>query len=190
MNRTPISILAIAIAFTAIFIAGCCGTTSSTTSYATPATTPNGVSSTGTAGTSAPVATSTTVSNTGQFASATTLYVWTYGKNWDADAENDGLEVQAFLKDAKDEIVTWRGVTVPVEVEIWTKKMDENYKTQKDKLVYKGSGTLDDWDGAIRVPYDQMTVPSGELFGLTYVTMHTPDGKTYEGVWDATSFNP
>lgn len=93
------------------------------------------------------------------------------------------------MKDAKDETVEWSGVILPVDVEIWTTKMDSNFKEQKDRLVFRGGGTIDNWQDknfllgeGIRVPFQQMNVPSGEIFGWTYVTIHPPGGKTYEGV--------
>ncbi len=74
--------------------------------------------------------------------------------------------------------------------------MDSNFKEQKDRLVFRGGGTIDNWQDknfllgeGIRVPFQQMNVPSGEIFGWTYVTIHPPGGKTYEGVEKFTSLS-
>lgn len=110
-------------------------------------------------------------------------------KNWDADAEYDGLVVYPKLKNVKDEIVTWRDATLTVDIEIWTTKMDDKWNDQKDQLVYQGTGTIDNWKdgsfldgGGIQVPFEQIKVPSDKTMGWTYAKIHTPDGKTYEGV--------
>jgi hypothetical protein len=123
--------------------------------------------------------------------------VMTMKKNWDADAEDDGIVVFPSLKDAAGETVKWSGATLPVDIEIWTTEMDANYKDQKDQLVYKGSGTIDSWEDGnfllgqgIRVPFEQMKVPSGETMGWVYAKVHTPDGKIYEGVEKLASITP
>ena len=70
--------------------------------------------------------------------------------------------------------------TVLVDFEIWTEKHYDGtgpyVAFQKDRLVYNGTGTMHRWDDEIRVPFDQMTVPSGEEYGLTYATVHTQTG--------------
>lgn len=117
--------------------------------------------------------------------------------NWDADAEDDGITVHPDLLDQYDETVKYSDVSIPVDIQIWTTKFDSNYKQQKDKLIYQGSGTITTWKdgnmfmkGGIKVPFSSMNVPSGEMFGWTYVTIHTPDGKSYEAVDEYTALTP
>ncbi|WP_346434785.1 hypothetical protein [uncultured Methanoculleus sp.] len=106
--------------------------------------------------------------------------VSTIRDNWDADAEDDGITVHPDLLDQYDETVKYSDVSIPVDIQIWTTKFDSNYKEQKDKLIYQGSGTITTWKdgnmfmkGGIKVPFSSMNVPSGEMFGWTYVTIHT-----------------
>jgi len=170
----------------AILAAGCCGSSSSS-SYATSAPTAS----------SNVVAQTTAASGSGnsaQFASAVSASVMTMKKNWDSDADDDGIVVFPDIKDAAGETVKCSGATLPVSVEVWTTKMDSNFKEQKDQLVFQGSGTIDSWEDGnfllgqgIRIPFDQMNVPAGETFGWTYAKIQTPDGKTYEGVEKFTS---
>lgn len=117
--------------------------------------------------------------------------------NWDSDAEDDGIVIFPNLKDASDETVKWDGAILPVDVEIWTTDIDSNFKEQKDQLVYQGSGTIDSWEdgnfilgGGIRVPFEQIQLPSDKTYGWVYAKVHTPDGKTFEGVEKYASLTP
>ncbi|WP_067047922.1 hypothetical protein [Methanofollis ethanolicus] len=121
----------------------------------------------------------------------------TIKENWDADAEDDGVTVHPDLLDQYDETVKYSDASIPVDIQIWTTKFDNNFKEQKDKLVYKGSGTITTWKdgnmfmkGGIKVPFSSMNVPSDEAYGWTYATIHTPDGKTYEAVDKFTALTP
>lgn len=127
-------------------------------------------------------------------ATATHASVMSLTRNWDADAEDDGLVFFVTLKDANDQTVEWDGVSLPVDLEIWTTKWDSNYREQKDQLVYRGAGTMDSWEDGnfilgkgIRVPVEDMNIPSGKGIGLSFLKIHTPDGKTFEAKDDITS---
>ena len=135
--------------------------------------------------------------NTADFTSVAMASVTTMKKSWDADAEDDGLVVYPDLKDDKSETVKWSGTTLTVDIEIWSTKTDANYNKQKDQLLYKGTGTIDSWEDGnfilgqgIRVPFEQIKVPSGQTTGWVYAKIHTPDGKTYEGVEKYASLTP
>lgn len=125
-------------------------------------------------------------------ATATHAYVDATSKNWDADAEKDGVIVYPELKDANDETVKFEGVELDVDIEIWTTELDEDWKEVKDRKVYSGSGTIDSWkdgnfmfDGGIRIPFEDIkTVASDDEYGLLLIKIHTPDGKVYEAKQD------
>jgi len=56
------------------------------------------------------------------FSSVAMAHVITIHKNWDADAEDDGVAIFPSLLDTNEKTVEFYGVTLPVDIEIWTKK--------------------------------------------------------------------
>ena len=125
-------------------------------------------------------------------ATATHAYVDAMTKNWDADAEDDGIIIYPELRDSNDEVVEFEGVELDVDIEIWTTKMDDNFKEVKDRKVYSGTGIIDSWkdgnfmfNGGIKVPFEDIkTVASDGDYGLLLIKIHTPDGKIYEAKQD------
>jgi|GEM_PF-2031193 len=115
--------------------------------------------------------------------------VWTFTKNWDEDAENDGLAVYISLKDENDDTVKFKGVSLPVEIEIYTK---EYFKSAKGRLVYKGTATLTSWkygnpflSAGIRIPFEDIkTTEVDPEWGIIYVKVHLPDGRIIEAKED------
>jgi hypothetical protein len=194
------SLLLVCIAICCICVSGC--TTAHTDHQASPNELTSPTQQANTQQTSTPYPTPektvekpTAVVN--DFSQVTHASVDTITDNWDADAEDDGITVHPDLLDRYDETVKYSDASIPVDIQIWTTKLDNNFKEQKDKLVYKGSGTITTWKdgnmfmkGGIKVPFSSMNVPSDEMFGWTYVTIHTPDGKTYEAVDEFTSLTP
>lgn len=117
--------------------------------------------------------------------------VMTVNKNWDADAENDGIVIFPDLKDSSGETVKFENVKIPVQIEIYTTKT-EDYKDVKDRLVYSGNAYIDSWkdgnmffNGGIKVPYEEIkTIESDKEFGIIYVKMTLPDGRIIEAKSD------
>jgi len=131
------------------------------------------------------------------FSQVTHAEVSTIHGHWSSGAEYDGISVHPSLRDVKGQDITWSGVNLPVEIEIYTTKFDTSYKEVKDKLVYKGTGTISNWQdgnmfmgGGIQVPFSSMNVPAGETYGWTYVTIHMPNGKTFSAKEQFTSLTP
>ncbi|MDK2974444.1 MAG: hypothetical protein PWP08_815 [Methanofollis sp.] len=194
-NMRLYSLLLVCIAICCICVSGC------TTAHTNHQASPNELTSS-TQQTSTPYATSeqtvqTSTEAANDFSQVTHASVSTMRENWDADAEDDGITVHPNLLDQYDETVKYSDASIPIDIQIWTTKFDDNFKEQKDKLVYKGSGTITTWKdgnmfmkGGIKVPFSSMNVPSDEMFGWTYVTIHTPDGKTYEAVDKFTALTP
>lgn len=163
----------------------------------TPTPTPTSTSPTATPPSrlTAPKTTFTVI--TGEFSKVTHASVSTIRKNWDNDAEYDGITVHPSLKDASDETVKWSGMRLNVDIEIWSTKFDNNFKEVKDQLVYKGSGTISSWEdgnmfmgGGIQVPFSSMRVPAGESFGWTYATVHVPGEQTFSDIDRITALTP
>lgn len=110
------------------------------------------------------------------------------GRNWDADVEDDGVIIYPGLKDANDNTVKFEGVELKVDIEIWTTKMDDNFKEVKDRSIYSGTGTIDSWkdgnfmfDGGIKVSFDDIkAIESDSNYGALFVKIHTPDGRVFE----------
>jgi PKD repeat protein len=122
------------------------------------------------------------------FSQATHAEVTTLKAHWSSGAEYDGITVNPSLMDAKNQEIKWSGVALPVDIEIYTTKYDTKHNEVKNQLVYKGNGTILNWregakwaEGGIQIPFASMKVPPNEKYGWLYVTIHTPDGKTYSG---------
>lgn len=131
--------------------------------------------------------------NTAAFASVVKARVQAIPRGWDSEAGNDGIVVYPELLDANDRAVQWSGPPLTVDIEIWAIRLDSNFEEHKGQLIYRGTGTIKNWkdgnfllEGAIRVPYKQMSIPSDASYGRTYARVHTPDGKIYEGVCEVT----
>ena len=117
--------------------------------------------------------------------------VMVFTKNWDADAEDDGLAVYVTLKDANDETVKFKGVSLPVDIEIYTEEY-KDFKPVKGRLVYKGTATITSWkdgnfllSGGIRIPFEDIKVTKADPeWGIIYVKVHLPDGRVIEAKED------
>lgn len=122
---------------------------------------------------------------------ATHASVMTTTDNWDADAEDDGLIIYPSLDDDEGEVVKFEGIELDVDIEVWTTKF-EDFKTVKDRKAYSGTGTINSWkdgnfmfSGGIKVPFEDITtVASDSEFGMVFVEIHLPDGRTLEAKED------
>ncbi|MBC7343080.1 MAG: hypothetical protein H5U02_11690 [Clostridia bacterium] len=159
-----------------LLLAGGCGSDSGSTASPAPGSSPGDGKS-----------------EEGLLSKATHATVMTVPANWESDAEEDGIIVYPDLKDANDQTVQYEGVQMKVDIEIWTTKMGDDFKTKKDRQVYAGSGTIDSWkDGnfmftgsGIKVPFSDMKVrTSDDPFGLILVRVHLPNGKVLEAQED------
>ncbi|MBN1786671.1 MAG: hypothetical protein JW825_06785 [Candidatus Methanofastidiosa archaeon] len=117
-----------------------------------------------------------------QFDTVTHATVMALAKNWDADAEHDGIIVYPDLKDAENKSVRWSDTELTVDIKLYTTRLNENLQIVKDKIAYSGTGTIDSWkdgnilySGGIRVPFDDITNYDMAL-GICLVTIHTPIG--------------
>jgi len=135
--------------------------------------------------------------STADFSQVTHLSASTIPAHWSSGANYDGITIHPALRDNADTTVTWSEATLPVDIQIYTTKFDNNYKEVKDKLVFQGTGQITSWTegnmfmgGGIRVPYSSMQVPAGVQYGWAIITVHTPDGKTYADTDKFTSLSP
>lgn len=125
-------------------------------------------------------------------ATAVSGSVTTVPKNWDGDAEDDGIVVYPDLKDGSGETVKFEGVELPIEIKIYTTKLTDDFKEVNDRLVYSGTGTIDSWkdgnfffNGGIKIPFEHInTVASDDDYGAIYTTVTLPDGRTIEAKED------
>ena len=128
----------------------------------------------------------------------TQIGVTTIMAHWSDGPVSDGITVHPALLDASGRKVQWSGVTIPVDIEIYTIQFDSKQKPVRGQKVYGGHGTISNWTdgdafkgGGIRVPFSQMNPPSGEgSYGWTYATVHLPDGRTLTGQFNATTLKP
>jgi hypothetical protein len=124
----------------------------------------------------------------------TRIEVTTVLAHWSEGPVSDGITVHPALLDASGHKVQWSGMTIPVDIEIYTIDFDSKQKPVRGQRVYGGSGTIANWTdgdaykrGGIRVPFYKINVPSSDnRFGWTYATVHLPDGRTLTGQFNAT----
>jgi len=114
-----------------------------------------------------------------------------------AEAGNNAIRFSIRLEDANDEVVEWTGATIPVYIEIYTKAYDQQYNLVRGSLVYRGTFQISSWKEAnpymstkIQIPFAAMQVPAGEKYGMAYVTVTTPDGRTLSDIASFTSLAP
>lgn len=120
------------------------------------------------------------------------LSVSALSKNWDEDAEDDGIVVYPDLQDAGGQTVKFDNYVLNVSIEIWTLKFDDNFNQVKDRLIYSGTSTIDSWkdgnmfyEGGIKVPYEEIrSIDSDDEYGRLYAKVNLPDGRTIEAKTD------
>jgi len=117
-----------------------------------------------------------------QFDTVTHATVFVLVKNWDADAENDGIVIYPDLKDAENVSVRWSDAELTVDIKLYTTRLNDSFQVVKDRVAYSGTGTIDSWkdgnilySGGIQVPFDDITNYDMAL-GICFVTIHTPVG--------------
>ena len=131
------------------------------------------------------------------FTRVTHVSVSTVVGNWDENAGSDGITVYPDLRNAKDQTVQWGGTTLPVDIEIWAPDINSDPNEAAYVLVCQGSSVITSWkdgnptmNGGIRIPFSSMDITEEQTTGRTYVTVHTPDGKSYSGIDNSTSLSP
>lgn len=125
---------------------------------------------------------------------ATHAAVASVAKNWDADAEDDGLMVYPELKNSNDETIMFESIELDIDIEVWSTKFDDSFRMVKDRKVYNGRGKIDSWrdgnfftDEGIRVNFDDFQIRSSDTYGILFVKIHTPDGRSFEAKQDYVS---
>jgi hypothetical protein len=105
------------------------------------------------------------------------IFLWPVAKNWDADPEADGLEVNIIPKDAQDKEVKAPGT---VSAKLWLQK--SILEPEKGELIQTWTDipvSKEDYGfigGAIlRLEYHAFT-PTGDQWGILEVTFTNPDG--------------
>jgi hypothetical protein len=131
------------------------------------------------------------------FSQVTHLSTYSIPVHTGAEAGNNAVRFGLNFDDANDEIVEWNGATIPVYIEIYTKAYDQQYNLVRGSLVYRGSFQISSWKEAnpfmstkIQIPFAAMQVPAGEKYGMAYITVTTPDGRTLSDIDSFTSLAP
>lgn len=108
------------------------------------------------------------------------IFGFTMAKNWDADPEVDGIEVEIWPKDAEDHTVEAAGT---VSAKLWLQK--SILESEKGELIQTWTDipvSKDDYGflgGAkVRLEYSGFT-PTEEQWGILEVTLTTTDGKSF-----------
>jgi len=106
----------------------------------------------------------------------------TMQKNWDADAEKDGIEVSIVYYDShSNNISTYDTVKIPISVNLKLYTATGGIYSEKDRLVFSKNYTSDEVinDNSIysivRIPREEITTNSTDYpFGVLEVTITTP----------------
>jgi len=77
--------------------------------------------------------------------------------NWDADAEDDGIEISIIFLDYRDLPVTFSDTAFLVSIKLYTMKHDENYEPVRGTWFYKANLEARNSDAVekIRIPYEK-----------------------------------
>ena len=131
------------------------------------------------------------------FSQVTHLSTYSTPVHTGVEAGNNAIRFSIRLEDANDEVVEWTGATIPVYIEVYTKAYDQQYNLVRGSLVYRGTFQISSWKEAnpfmstkIQIPFTAMQVPAGEKYGMAYITVTTPDGRTLSDVDSFTTLAP
>jgi len=117
-------------------------------------------------------------------ATAIIAAVDTSSKNWDEDLQDDGIIAYPELRNISDDAVKFEGIELKVDIEIWTRKIDDDFKEVRDRKIYNSSWTIDSWkygtfiyDKGIIIPFEEIkAVESDSDYGELYVKIYANDG--------------
>lgn len=130
---------------------------------------------------------------------ATHAEVSTMTENWDRGAENDGVLVYPSLLNEEDETVKFTDNELNVSIRVWSTRMNEDYETVKDELVYSGSGVIDSWkDGnifysgsGIKVPFSEIQAESSDnQYGIIEITIQSQKHGEFRAKSETVNINP
>lgn len=131
---------------------------------------------------------------TGNVAEISTISVIAASRNWDADAEEDGIVIDIIFYDRNHDVILFKGHEFIVTVEIYTTVYNQDFQAQKGRLVYKNtfhmqsSSEIDTfWGKGLEIPFTQFSIqPGDDQFGIMDVTVEIPGVGTYYGVQEFT----
>lgn len=89
----------------------------------------------------------------------------TISKNWDADAEKDGLDMEISLRDKDDHNVDFEDGSLSGRV---------NIKTEKGEEVYSKPHSI---SKRIKIPFEEIAAAE-EKEGTLFIELTLPDGRT------------
>jgi len=131
------------------------------------------------------------------FSQVSYVDVFVIGKDWDSVPGNDGIVIYPDLKDANQQSVLWEGTPLAADIEIWSTVPGGDFKETFGEQVYNGTANITSWKdgkilmgGGIKVPFSSMNVTGKLATGMTFVTIHTTDGKVYTGYSGTTPLMP
>jgi len=136
--------------------------------------------------------------STGDVAEISTISVYSVGRNWDADAEDDGIVININFYNRDHEIIYFKEHEFYVTIRIYTTVYDENFNAQKGRLVYENtfemtsSIQIDDfWGKGLEIPFTEIkTRADDDQFGIMEVTVEIPGVGMYYGVDEFTQLYP
>ncbi len=113
----------------------------------------------------------------------TTLNIWlASGKNWDTDADVDGIQVTLRPEDKNGKIVQTDAI---INAKLWYSKFDDDFNRIKGKFIQEWSNITLSKDKfglmgtEIRLEYKPDFKPKSMDTGWLEITMTTPDGKEF-----------
>lgn len=108
------------------------------------------------------------------------------GENWDADSDNDGVEVTLSPRDRDDKQVKTDGT---VSAKLWYSEYDASYNRVKGEFIQEWINIPVSKDSygflgtKVRLEFNNFTAKSSD-YGYLEVTLTTPDGKTFTAKQD------
>jgi len=105
----------------------------------------------------------------------THLKVFTISKNWDADAERDGIEIEISLRDKDDNTIEFEDgiLTSKIKINMFS---NARYLEIEGKTIYSKTTTI---SKRIKIPFEEISA-AAEKYGVLYVQVTLPDGRSLE----------
>ena len=103
----------------------------------------------------------------------THLKIFTISKNWDEDAQKDGLDIEISLRDKDDNTVDFKEKSFSGKIYINTYKREGTEEVEGER-VYNKDLTI---SKRIKIPFEEISA-AAEKYGVLYAEVTLPDGRT------------
>jgi len=129
-----------------------------------------------------------------------TISIMTVSKNWDADAEDDGIAIDIMYNDSKGQSVRFSNMPVNVTIELYGyRSVADTFDHKKMEFLCKTQVTVDHsmsmsemFGNYIRIPFESMPVDRSKYYeyGTMKVIVTTPSQGDFEAIEDCVMLYP